>query len=156
MILVSSNIQSIFRLRGKDINFDLNDIIYFIATKEPKYFNMDMISRLKPSIRPETLKSDEDLDFVLKKRIMYDDFGLHGDSVKRMIEIAWKNLAKSFDRFWIRLIVIAYLNPGQTIDELRNTNKDNHIKTDDLIEIFFILNFTSPIISYFFEVVIPL
>ncbi|MCD4793611.1 MAG: hypothetical protein K8R54_10280 [Bacteroidales bacterium] len=137
LILVSSKIQSIFRLRGNDIYTDLNNIIYFIANKEPNFFNMDMINRLKSSIRSEFINRDDIHDCVVKNRIVYDDYGLNGDLVKRMIEITWRNLSKSFDRFCIREILISYLNPGKTIDELKNLTKKKYIETEDLFTMFY-------------------
>ena len=136
MILASSNIQSIFRLRGKDIYTDLQDIIYFIAQKEPDFFNQDLISRLKSSIRPEFIERDDGFDCVVKKRIIYDDFGQKGQPVKRMVEITWRNILKSFDRFCFREILIAYLNPGKSIEELINLKKEKEISTEKLQELF--------------------
>ncbi len=137
LILVSSNIQSIFRLKGKDIHFDLNDIVYFIAIKEPTFFNMDMINRLKPSIRPEFLDRDEMYDCGMKKRTVYEDFSFEEDTVRRMIEIIWRNLSKSFDRFCYREILISYLNPGKTIEELKTMNNLTHIHTNELFLMFY-------------------
>lgn len=136
MILASSNIQSIFRIRGKDIYTDLQDIIYFIAQKEPDFFNQDMISRLKQSIRPEFIERNENFDVIVKKRIVYDDFGKNGEPVKRMVEIIWRNISKSFDSFCFREILIAYLNPGKSIDELINLKKEKEISTKKLHELF--------------------
>ena len=137
MILVSSNIQSIFRLRGKDIYTDLQDIIYFIAQKEADFFNQDLINRLKPSIRPEFIERNENFDCVVKKRIVYDDFGKNGEPIKRMVEVIWRNIEKSFDRFCFREILIAYLNPGKSIDELIDLKKEKEISTEKLFEMFF-------------------
>ena len=136
MILVSSNIQSIFRLRGKYIYTDLQDIIYFIAQKEPDFFNQDLIHRLKPSIRPEFIERNENFDCVVKKRIVYDDFGRNREPVKRMVEITWRNITKSFDRFCFREILIAYLNPGKSIEELIDLKKEKEISTEKLFVMF--------------------
>lgn len=137
MILVSSNIQSIFRLKGSAIYTDLQDIIYFIAKKEPDFFNQDLINRLKPSIRPEFIERNENFDCVVKKRVVYDDFGKNGESVKRIVEIIWRNFEKSFDRFCYREILIAYLNPGKSIEELIALKEIKENSTDKLFEMFF-------------------
>ncbi len=137
MILVSSNIQSIFRLSGSDIYTNLQDIIYFIAKKEPDFFDQDLINRLKPSIRPEYIDRNENFDCVVKKRVVYDDFGKNGEPVKRMVEVIWRNFEKSFDRFCYREILIAYLNPGKSIDELIALKEIKEISTEKLIEMFF-------------------
>jgi hypothetical protein len=137
LILVSSNIQSIFRLRGKDIIAELNNIIFFIATKEPTFFNIDMINRLKPSIRPEFINRDKRHDIVVKKRIFYKDHLFDNEIVERMVEITWRNLSKSFDRFCIREILISYLNPGKTIEELKSPIKDKLMSTEDLFTMFY-------------------
>ena len=137
MILVSSNIQSIFRLRGSDIYTDLQDIVYFIAKKEPDFFNQDLINRLKPSIRPEFIDRNESFDFVVKKRVIYDDVGLNGEPVERTVEVIWRNLKKSFDSFCYREILIAYLNPGKSIEELIALKEMKEISTEKLFEMFF-------------------
>jgi very-short-patch-repair endonuclease len=137
MILNTSNIQSIFRLRGTDIYTDLQDIIFFIAQKEPDFFNKDLIDRLKPSIRPEFIDRNENFDCVVKKRVVYDDFGKNGEPVKRMFEVNWLNIGKSFDRFCYREILIAYLNPGKSIEELIALKKEKEISTEKLYEMFF-------------------
>lgn len=137
LILVSSNIKSIFRLRGKDIMTEMNNILYFIATKEPAFFNMDLISRLRPSIRPEFINRDERHDCVVKKRIVYDDYGFNNDKVERMVEIIWRNLSRSFDKFCIREILISYLNPGKTIEHLKSFTKGKHMSTEDLFLMFY-------------------
>lgn len=137
MILVSSNVQSIFRLRGANIYTDLQDIIFFIAQKESDFFNQDLINRLIPSIRPEFIDRNEKFDCVVKKRVVYDDFGKNGEPVKRMVEVIWRNFEKSFDRFCYREILIAYLNPGKSIEELIALKKVKEIPTDKLFEMFF-------------------
>lgn len=136
MILASSNIQSIFRIRGKDIYSDLKDIIYFIATKEPDFFDSDLIKRLKPAIRPEFIERDEHLDCVVKKRILFDDYDINNSPIKRSVEIIWRNLSRSFDRFCIREIFIAYLNPGKSILELIDLREEQDYSTEKLIERF--------------------
>lgn len=137
MILVSSNIQSIFRLRGSDIYTDLQNIIYFIAKKEPDFFNQELINRLKQSIRPEFIDRNENFDCLVKKRFVYDDFGINGDPVKRMVEVIWRNIEKSFERFCYREILIAYLNPGKSIEELIALKEIREISTEKLLEMFF-------------------
>jgi len=137
LILVSSNIQSIFRLKGKDIIAELNNIIFFIASKEPTFFNKDMINRLKPSIRPEFINRDKRHDIVVKKRIIYEDHVVDNEIIERMVEITWRNLSKSFDRFCIREILISYLNPGKTIEELKSLIKEKLMATEDLFTMFY-------------------
>lgn len=137
MILISSNIKSVFRIRGKDIYTDLKDIIFFIAQKEPDFFNIDLINRLKPSIRSEFIDGNEIFDCVVKKRVVYDDYGRNGEPIKRMVEIIWRNIEKSFDKFCYREILIAYLNPGKSIEELIDLKKEKEISTDELFEMFF-------------------
>lgn len=137
LILASSNIQSIFRLRGKDIYTDLQNIIYFLAKKEPIFFNQDLINRLKPSINPEFIDRNENMDCLVKKRIIYDDIGINGEPVKRTVEIIWRNIKRSFDRFCIREILIAYLNPGKSIEELIALKKEKEIPTEKLFDMFF-------------------
>ena len=138
LILVASEIESIFRLKGKNIYTDLNNIIFYIASKEPDFFNMDMVNRLKPAIHPEIKNQIESADYgFVKKNITYDDYGLHGDKVKRTIEIVWKNLKKSFDSFCIREILISYINPGKSIEELKDMTKEKFIETEDLYNLFY-------------------
>lgn len=137
MILVSSEVQSIFRLRGKDIYTDLDDIIFYIAQKERDFFNQDLINRLKPSIRPEFINLDRISDYYVEKRIEYDDKDQYGQPIKRMVEITWRNISKSFDRLCVREILIAYLNPGLSIQKLISLRKEKEISTDKLFDLFY-------------------
>ena len=54
-----------------------------------------------------------------------------------MVEVIWRNFEKSFDRFCYREILIAYLNPGKSIDELIALKEIKEISTEKLIEMFF-------------------
>lgn len=96
-----------------------------------------MINRLKPSIRPEFINRDKRHDIVVKKRIFYKDHLFDNEIVERMVEITWRNLSKSFDRFCIREILISYLNPGKTIEELKSPTKDKLMSTEDLFTMFY-------------------
>ncbi len=137
LILATTNIQSIFRLRGKDIYTDIQNIIYFIAKTEPDFFDQDLINRLKPSIRPEFINRDERFDCVVKKRIVYDDFGKNNNPVKRTIEVTWRNIERSFSRFSFREILISYLYPHKSIDELIKIKDVKTMSTEKLYDLFF-------------------
>ena len=137
LILVSSNIKSIFRLRGKDIYTDLDGIIYFLATKEPDFFNMDMIRRLKLQVRQEFLFPEEYNYLIDKKIIIFEEQGLDGALERRMMEITWRNLSRSFSVFWLDEILTSYLNPGKPIEELKALKAENSIKTEDLLALFY-------------------
>ena len=142
LILFSSKISSIFRLKGSDINADVYGLIFFVASKEPDFFCPEKLFRFQNIVNSCFYQNsiNNTTSAVNGHTITIDWSDTNKKITTRTFRIYWKNIYKSWDRFWDRLVLISCLNPHKKITELFElkhlyndlNTKDFHKKIDNM------------------------
>ena len=129
LIIASTDIRSIFRFCGFDINFRLHDVIYFINLRESIFIDSESINRFI-NIITATVRDDT---YYMRTRdgYLYID---PNEQQKREIYFTHKN--RDLSRSETREVVISYLNPGKCIDELISDKTYYNLSTEELLELF--------------------
>jgi len=138
LILSSSKIETIFRLRGRDINSKPKDLIYFMANKEPDFFNIDMVLRLKNSLIPPIQKCKPNYKSETSEFFEFEDLNEAGKEYTNGLVINWRNIERNSSDIWIRQLLISYLHPGEKIKELKeHFSKYNSLTSDELEDLYY-------------------
>ena len=118
MILGATNINTIYRLRGSDLTYHINDVLYVIANYTPDIFSGRGVLNLKQLASKEILHRTFNL---------YDTIDLisfpeneAGDMSRIYIERHHKNIPDGKTQFWQTLYEFAVAEEGGNLDEIIN------------------------------------
>ena len=116
MILGDNRLDSIYRLRGSDLTYYINDILYILAMCEPDLFSDRGHSNLK------ILASEELRDLIVenKQTIFYAPIkDRDSDQISHvLVERRHKNIPKGKRQFWQSLSAFAKSKNGGNLDEI--------------------------------------
>jgi len=126
LILVQDRAETIYRLKGIDINDNVYSLIYLIYNYDSDLFNQDYIKRLNQE------KID---DSLYKKRIYYNYIKENGHKVQSTIEVKRKNKKSDFDRFWLKYVLYSLLYRDKNIYELIEIMKTKIYEFSELLRI---------------------
>ncbi|MEZ4961185.1 MAG: hypothetical protein R2830_15265 [Saprospiraceae bacterium] len=132
LIMVQSDVKNIYRVKGKDIYQNINDLIYFIGKNEPEFFNSSS-EKLKPLIHEGTLK-DNRFDVIDRKGIIYEISDENGNEIQRLIQIKKRNLGNDFDPFYRKYLLYSMIYPNVKIPELIEIFCKKGFSEEELIE----------------------
>ncbi len=132
LIMVQSDVKNIYRVKGKDIFQNINDLIYFIGKSEPEIFD-STIDKIESLIHKGTLKNNR-LDVIDRKGIIYETNDDYGDKVQRLIQIKKRNLENDFDPFYRKYLLYSLIYPNVQIPELIEIFCENHFSEEELID----------------------
>lgn len=134
LIMVQSEVKNIYRVKGKDIFQNINDLIYFIGKSEPDLFS-SAIDKLKPLIREGTLKNNR-FDVIDRKGIIYEVNEENGMEVQRLIQIKKRNLGSDFDPFYLQYLLYSLVYPNINIPKLIEIFCEKQFSDEELIQMY--------------------
>jgi very-short-patch-repair endonuclease len=134
LILFQSEVDTIYRVKGKDIFLNIIDIVYFIGEQEQEIFKVDT-HKLTSLIHRGTLNNKK-WDTGDRKRIIYDSFDDEGNTCERLIEITKRTSDLSSDPMYLKYILYSMIYIGKKIPELIKIFSQKHYSRKELIEKF--------------------
>lgn len=109
LILIQNKVNTIYRIKGKDIYSNIYSVIYIIYFFDPELFNEEFSSRLK--------KWDIE-EYMYIKYINYEINYENGKSSRSKTEVKRKNTLNGFDVFWLNYVMYSLLYPDKNIYQL--------------------------------------
>jgi very-short-patch-repair endonuclease len=125
MIMGDDRLDSIYRLRGVDLTYFMNDVLYILSRCEPDLFSQ------RGHLNIETLASTEIQDIKVEKNQTTFYIQMKDDETDQishiLIERRHKNIPKGKQQFWQNLYAFAKSQNGGILDEIIATYKKNYI-----------------------------
>lgn len=131
LILMSSDVKTIYRIKGTDIYNNIADTIFYISQFEDKIFSRRVLT-LKDIVLPELLENDSLLEDIRGKMFFYYDKDGNSDKIQRRMQII-RRRPEEFTRFELRYIMYSYVYPSEKITKLierHDNNLFNHGKVE--------------------------
>lgn len=114
MILGSNHTDAIYRLRGEDINFRLDDIMYILSSLEPAIFDARALPRFKAIASPQLLEMKLEVsvdNYITSFDRAYDKGFIHVEARRQIIP-------KGQRRFWKTAYNFALKVGGGQLDDV--------------------------------------
>lgn len=133
LILSNSKISTIYRISGKDIYSNINDLIYYLGKSEKDLFS-ESIDRLINSVH-QSRRSTRSYQMLDTEVISYYVESESGETFNNTIEIVKRNLDYPIDPLHIKYLFHAAINPGIKVQSLISSF-ENKYSIEELIEIY--------------------
>lgn len=130
MILGAGHTDVIYRLRGVDINYRIEDCLYLLAKLEPSFFSERMLTGLKDLVSDEVLMRSP-----IHKESMHVIHYKNGQLIENLIiEVRRTDISEDFRWYWRSLYEYGLSVGGGSLDDvIKSYREKQDQRGNDLI-----------------------
>jgi len=121
LLLKHQEVETIYRIKGKDIYSNINEIIFIISKYDSDFFNPRIIMRILNSCKSTTIE-----DYSHRKRININYITEFDKEVNFTLEVKRKNLVDGYDSFWDKYVLYSLIFDNKNVKELIEIMKSKH------------------------------
>lgn len=131
LLLKHQEVETIYRIKGKDIYSNINEIIFIISKYDLDFFNPRMIMRILNSCKSTMIE-----DYSHRKRININYITEFDKEVNFTLEVKRKNLVDGYDSFWDKYVLYSLIFDNKNVKELIEIMKSKHFETYTLLKMY--------------------
>lgn len=131
LLLKSLEVETIYRIKGKDIYSNINEIIFILNKYEP-----DLLSHKKVISITESCKSTEVTEDSFRKNINIKYITEFEKEVRYTLEVKRKNLRNGYDIFWDKYVLYSSIFENKSIKDLMKIMKQEHFEISTLFRMY--------------------